>query len=225
MVYMERKRKPAARWRKLAAGIAAVTTIGAGGMGVYKSLPYFIGEKVERVVDGDTFILSNNQAVKLYGVDSPEPENCYGGDSAEYLKKLLAGKRVFLREPVTDVYRRIVALVYLDRKLVNEMVIRQGYGLYTRSGESETKAMSAANRFAREHSLGIFGPECYQGVPPDPKCNIKGNYDRSKNEWVYIRPDCSYYTVTMVEKFKGERWFCTETEAVKAGFTKFAYCK
>jgi len=113
-------------WRKLAAGVAAATTIGAGSIGVYKNLPYFVGEKVQRVIDGDTFILANNQSVKLLGVDSPEPENCYGPESTAFLTRLLAGKRVFLREPVTDQYRRIVALVYLDRKLVNEMVIREG---------------------------------------------------------------------------------------------------
>jgi len=211
-------------WRKLAAGVAAATTIGAGSIGVYKNLPYFIGEKVQRVIDGDTFILANNQSVKLLGVDSPEPENCYGPESTAFLTRLLAGKRVFLREPVTDQYRRIVALVYLDRKLVNEMVIREGYGLYTRSAGSATPVLQTANLYARSNSLGIFSPLCYQVLPPDPKCVIKGNLDRDKHTWVYLTPDCSYYDVSIIEKFQGERWFCTESEAKKAGFVKHPFC-
>jgi micrococcal nuclease len=212
-------------WKKLAAGIAAASALGAGSVGVYKNLPFFIGEKVVKVIDGDTVILENHQSIKLMGVNAPEPEHCYGSQSTLYLRKLVLGKRIFLREPVTDQYRRIVALVYLDRKLVNEMMIRGGYGLFTRSAESATKDMQEANKFARGYSLGIFSPDCYQLNPPDPKCVIKGNLDRDKNAWVYLRPDCSYYDVTVVEKFLGERWFCTESEAKRAGFTKFSYCK
>ena len=212
-------------WRKLASGSAAATVIGAGSVGVYKNLPFFIGEKVVRVIDGDTFILENNQSIKLMGVNAPEPKHCYGQQSTKFLKDLILGKRVFLREPVTDQYRRIVALVYLDRKLVNEMVVRQGYGLFTRSAESATKDMQLANSYARDNSLGIFSPDCYQFTPPDPKCAIKGNLDRDKKTWVYIRPDCTYYDVAAVELFNGERWFCSESDAKKAGFTKFSYCK
>jgi hypothetical protein len=74
-------------------------------------------------------------------------------------------------------------------------------------------------------SLGIFGKDCYQIESPDPHCRIKGNLDRDKKSWVYLLPECSYYDVTVIEKFQGERWFCTEKEAQKAGFTKFSYCK
>ena len=213
------------QWKKLAASVAAAVTVGAGGVGIYKNLPYFIGERVRYVIDGDTVVLENSQSIKLYGVDAPEPENCYGAEATAYLKKLLTGKRVFLREPVTDQYRRIVALVYLDRKLVNEMVIRDGYGFFTRAAESATQVMQEANKYAREKAIGIYGPECYQKDPPNPKCAIKGNLDRDKKVWTYLTPGCSYYDVSIVEKFKGERWFCSEAEAIKAGYTKHGYCK
>jgi endonuclease YncB( thermonuclease family) len=222
-IFMPRP-KPTPLWRKLAAGMAAASTITAGSVGVYKSLPYFIGDQVERVIDGDTFILTNHQSVKLFGVDAPEPQNCYGKKATAYLTKLLKGKRVFLREPVTDIYRRIVALVYLDKKLVNELVVKNGFGLYTRNAQSATEVMQAANQYARNHALGIFSPICYQFTPPNPKCTIKGNLDRSQNKWVYLTPNCSYYKVTAIELFQGERWFCTEKEAITAGFTKDRYC-
>lgn len=204
------------KWKKLAVGVTAATVL---------SLPYFVGEKVKEVKDGDTFVIGNGQLVRLFGLDAPEPENCYGPEAAKELKRLISGKRVVLREPISDQYRRVVALVYVDGKLINEIMIKEGFALYTRFGQSETKIMHDANEYARANNLGIFSPKCYQPNPIDPKCVIKGNYDRDKKNMVYIRPDCPYYDKTVVEKFRGERYFCSESEAVKAGFTLAKFCK
>lgn len=189
------------------------------------SLPYFVGEQVKDVKDGDTFTIANGQLIRLYGLDAPEPEYCYGPQATEQLSKLVYGKKVILREPIVDHYRRVVALVYVDGKLVNEVMIRQGFAHYERAGQSESKALVEANLYARANKLGIYGSECYQPNPPDPKCAIKGNYDRDKYKWVYLTPGCPYYNKTIVEKFKGERYFCSEAEALQAGFTKAKFCK
>ncbi len=202
--------------KKLVVGVAAAATL---------SLPYFVGENVKDIRDGDTFTISNGQLIRLYGLDSPEPENCYGPEATRELDRLIAGKRVVLREPIVDHFRRVVALVYVEGKLVNEIMIRDGFAHYERSGQSESQALTEANQFARANSLGIYGAECYQPNPPDPKCVIKGNYDRDKYAWVYLTPDCPYYNKTIIEKFMGERYFCSESEAEAAGFTKAKFCK
>ncbi len=203
-------------WKKMVVGMAAAATL---------SLPYFVGENVKDIKDGDTFTIANGQLIRLYGLDAPEPENCYGPQAAQELSKLVSGKRVVLRESIIDHYRRVVALVYVDGKLVNEAMIRQGFAHYERAGQSESKALVEANLYARANKLGIYGPECYQPNPPDPKCVIKGNYDRDKYNWVYLLPDCPYYNKTIIEKFMGEKYFCSEAEAQKAGFTKAKFCK
>ena len=189
------------------------------------SLPYFVGENVKDIKDGDTFTIGNGQLIRLYGLDAPEPLNCYGSEATRRLSELISGKRVVLREPIVDHYRRVVALVYVDGKLVNEMMIGEGFGHYERSGQSESQALREANQYARTNKLGIYGIECYQPDPPDPKCVIKGNYDRDKYKWVYLTPDCPYYNKTIIEKFMGERYFCSEPEAQAAGFTKAKFCK
>jgi len=38
-------------------------------------------------------------------------------------------------------------------------------------------------------------------------------------------PECDRYTLTVVEKYKGEDWFCTEAEAKKAGYVKSKNCE
>lgn len=42
---------------------------------------------------------------------------------------------------------------------------------------------------------------------------------------VLLLPKYDYYATVNVEKYKGESWFCTETEAQKAGFTRSPNCK
>lgn len=198
-----------------------VLGVGLATMGV----PYLVGEEVVEVMDGDTFKLRNNQFIRLFGADAPEIGNCFGDEARERLTQLILEKKVFIREPVTDTYRRVVALVYLGGELINEKMVREGYAVYTRSGGSETEAMKKANEHARENSLGIFQPRCYQKDPPDPKCKIKGNLDRDKKLMVYMTPACLYYDKTVIEQFRGERWFCSVDEAVKAGFVKSVNCK
>jgi hypothetical protein len=50
-------------------------------------------------------------------------------------------------------------------------------------------------------------------------CVIKGNIS-SKGERIYHVPGGLYYNVTVIDTSKGERWFCTEAEAVAAGWRK-----
>jgi len=210
-------------WKKLTLGLAAAGTISSGAVLVHPAL--FFGEQVIKVYDGDSFQIANHQIIRLYGADAPETGRCYSENSTAYLRKLLLGKRVFLRQPVTDIYRRVVALVYLNGELVNQKVIKNGFAVYTRAGESETLPMQKANEFARSHSLGIFSSECYGFTPQTPKCAIKGNIDRDKKQLTYMTPDCPYYAKTAIERFRGEDWFCSEKTALKAGFTKHFTCK
>jgi hypothetical protein len=51
------------------------------------------------------------------------------------------------------------------------------------------------------------------------ECLIKGNIN-SKGEHIYHMPAQRYYDKTQIDESKGERWFCTEQEAVGAGWRK-----
>jgi hypothetical protein len=50
-------------------------------------------------------------------------------------------------------------------------------------------------------------------------CVIKGNIS-SSGERIYHLPGQRYYDKTVISWSKGERWFCTEQEAVAAGWRK-----
>jgi micrococcal nuclease len=184
------------------------------------------GEYVTEVVDGDTFFIqANHQAIRVYGVDAPELGNCFSQEAKITLSRLILHKHVLLKEPLTDNYGRIMALVYVNGLSVNEYLVKNGFALYRREGGSETAAMAAANDFARTNKIGIYSPDCYQLNPPDPKCNIKGNINDRTGKKEYYTPQCGYYVQVWVEKFLGEQWFCSEKAAVSAGWSQSPTCK
>ena len=50
-------------------------------------------------------------------------------------------------------------------------------------------------------------------------CNIKGNVN-TRGERIYHVPGQRYYEKTVIAASHGERWFCSEAEARKAGWRK-----
>lgn len=54
---------------------------------------------------------------------------------------------------------------------------------------------------------------------PAAECLIKGNIN-SKGEKIFHVPGGANYDTTVVDPDHGEAWFCTEGEAVQAGFRK-----
>jgi hypothetical protein len=59
--------------------------------------------------------------------------------------------------------------------------------------------------------------------PPSRDCLIKGNVS-STGERIYHPPGCKYYAATVIDTKRGERWFCSEKEAVSAGWRRTKVC-
>jgi hypothetical protein len=51
------------------------------------------------------------------------------------------------------------------------------------------------------------------------ECNIKGNISLN-GERIFHVPGQEYYSVTVVDPHQGERWFCSQWEAWRAGWRK-----
>jgi micrococcal nuclease len=74
---------------------------------------------VARVVDGDTFELTDGRKVRLIGVNTPESTTrteLYGKEASNYTSSKLAGKTVWLQKDVseTDRYGRLLRIVWLQ---------------------------------------------------------------------------------------------------------------
>jgi endonuclease YncB( thermonuclease family) len=127
---------------------------------------------VTRFVDGDTIAVDMNgktEKVRFIGVDTPEthkpntPVQCYGPAAAAYTKNIIGTQKVRLgsdsESTDRDRYGRLLRYVYLpDGRLVNEELIKNGYGFYypyfpfTKSDQ-----FSADQTSAKAANKGLWG--------------------------------------------------------------------
>ncbi|MCX6160492.1 MAG: thermonuclease family protein [Ignavibacteriae bacterium] len=137
---------------------------------------------VERVVDGDTFVLSTGEKVRLLGIDTPEKyeskklnkdAEMSGQDkktikklgmlASDYVKGFVEGKKVRLeKEPNyddKDRYGRLLRYIYLeDGTFVNGKIIRDGYAqVYEKYPISKLDELRKYQREARENQRGLWG--------------------------------------------------------------------
>ena len=124
------------------------------------------------VIDGDTVKLSNGEKVRLIGVDTPEskhpqkPVQWYAKEATQYLTDKLEGKSVELlfdsansARGHRDKYGRTLAYVFRGDELVNEQIIRDGYGhAYTKYpyDASMQKMFRTAEQDARDSRAGLW---------------------------------------------------------------------
>lgn len=138
---------------------------------------------VKRVVDGDTFELSNGEKVRLLGIDTPEKYESkkldkdvemsgkdkktikkLGKLASDYVKNFVEGKKVILeKEPNyddIDRYGRLLRWIYLeDGTFVNGKIIRDGYAqVYDKFPVSKLDELRKYQKEARENNRGLWGP-------------------------------------------------------------------
>lgn len=78
---------------------------------------------------------------------------------------------------------------------------------------------SAQDDYIREDD---YHPRVLEKVTEN--CIIKGNVSFNTGEKIYHLPGCPYYSSTKIDQNYGERWFCSEDEAVTAGWRKAYNC-
>lgn len=205
------------QWKKkVAIGVSASVI----ALGFWASQAFYT---VTQVIDGDTFVTKENRYVRLDSVNAPELGFCLGKEAKEKMEKLVMGKKVFLKVSFVDNYNRIVASVYTLDGNVGEKMLAAGLATFKDKGVLKGSTLGDTEAVARKAKIGIYSPICTQTEnPTNRNCNIKGNVVDSGKFYHY--PGCQSYATTIVQLYLGDKWFCTETEAKKAGFVKGADC-
>lgn len=185
------------------------------------------------VVDGDTIkvrVGGVTERVRVIGIDTPELKGgeCYAQQASSRMQSLVQSKSVRLvrdrSQDDRDRYGRLLRHVQLaDGRQVARILIAGGYGeeyTYDRAYSGQA-AYRAAEASAREADKGIWSSGCLTPPPSAPSgaCLIKGNI-ASDGEKIYHVPGQQYYDVTKIDESKGERWFCSESQAVDAGWRR-----
>lgn len=206
---------------------------------------------VRRAVDGDTIELESGETVRYIGVDAPEsvhprkPLECFGVESAKKNAELVESKAVRLERDVSerDRYGRLLRYVYIGEMFVNEELIRQGfaYAVTYPPDVRYQERLREAERDARAAGRGLWSgcgrqPEVLSATAPPAAapaplpspdmtgvCAIKGNIAAS-GEKIYHVPGCGSYEKTKIDAARGERTFCSESDALAAGWRKARNC-
>lgn len=184
-------------------------------------------------------------------VDPRKPVECFGKEASAKAKELLLNKKVKLEADSSqdniDKYGRLLRYVSREDGLFyNKWMIENGYAYeytYNTPYKYQT-AFKNAQKQAEQSKLGLWSdnacktsqnailePKTTTDItnPPAPQttektgCLIKGNIS-SNEEKIYHLPGCQSYNKTQIDESKGERWFCTETEAQNAGWRKAGNC-
>lgn len=183
------------------------------------------GIPVLGVIDGDTLVLTGKVRLRLRGIDAPELAFCGGAEAKQALESLVSDQRVVVTEQIIDQLGRPMGLVTVGDTLVNETILQQGWGRFHSDDTSAREALKTAYETAKAQSLGIWSPACRQTENTEnPECRIKGNIDPQGGRKVYYVPGCVQYKTAVVEKDRGEQWFCSEKDAVAAGYQKSQRC-
>jgi len=128
---------------------------------------------VRRVADGDTLTCADGTRVRLIGIDSPERSQAEGFASARAALLRLApiGDAVRLERDVvpTDQYGRRLAWVWSGDRLLNEVLVRDGWAvLYTVPPNVRyTERIALAQRQARAASAGLWATNGFDCLPRD----------------------------------------------------------
>ncbi len=211
---MSQKKRKISLKKAVAGGAVAVTL----SLGFWASKAVYT---VKSVIDGDTFITAEDQYIRIANIDAPERGRCGSDEATAELSKLISGKKLFMKVIYFEGNRQI-AYVYTLQGDVAINLLKKGVVIAKNTGKSN-KELTNASDYARERRLGVFSEKCTQEKNSEnPKCNIKGNI--SQYGKFYRTSDCSQYSITILQLYLGDQWFCTEKEAKNAGFTKSPDC-
>jgi endonuclease YncB( thermonuclease family) len=187
-----------------------------------------------RTIDGDTIEIGGER-VRLHGIDAPETgQSCTdaggarwscGAEASAALARLIAGQPVTCEGDARDAYGRLIAVCRTPEGELNRRMVLDGMALpFTRFSDDYLADGVEAQKAGRGIHAGVFlPPEAFRaaawtaGAPDCPAdCPIKGNI--SERGRIYHAPWSRHYGRTRVETAKGERCFCTEAEALDAGW-------
>lgn len=194
-------------------------------------------------VDGDTLVLNDRQ-VRLAGIDAPElDQSCQRGGQAwacgeeakRQLDSMIAGQTVYCQGEGVDQYGRLLGTCSANRMNLNATMVEYGLATAYRAYSDDylaqehrarsTKAGIWRSEFALPEQHRIAAREASRPAattapagrtkrPSSSTCDIKGNRSR-RGDWIYHLPGMQFY-----EQTRPEEIFCSETDAVAAGYRR-----
>ncbi len=187
------------------------------------------------VIDGDTLQI-DDRVVNLSSIDAPElGQRCMkeakewrcGLEAALALRKLTAFGTVSCTSE--DKGAVVTGICQIEGKDLGEVLLGQGYAVALEGALPNYRSAETAAKAAK---LGLWRgvfirPKAWRtgerlpGETTDPTfCVVKGVVTKDGQKIFYIPSDGNYNQIE-VDQAKGERMFCSDDEAILAGWYRF----
>lgn len=115
---------------------------------------------VKQIIDGDTFILSDQTHIRLIGMNTPEKGEYYYQEAKDKLGELLLNKEIRLESDISskDWYGRTLKYVYIDDLFINLYLVENGYAraYIIEPNVRYSSEIREAETRAKENKLGIW---------------------------------------------------------------------
>ena len=145
--------------------------------------------------------------------------------ATDALAKLVAKRRVNCESHGNDKYDRMLGICFVDGRDINAEMVREGFAWafvkYSQSyvqQEAEARVARVGIWQGDAEPAWVYREKRWAGAEQTAPngCAIKGNV--TGHGHIYHMPWSPWYGKVKVEEAKGERWFCSESEAVAAGW-------
>ncbi|MEL7463892.1 MAG: thermonuclease family protein [Pseudomonadota bacterium] len=186
-----------------------------------------------RVIDGDTLDIGDTR-YRIHGIDAPERgQRCGAGDdewpcgarATEKLTDLTLGRDLRCEPLEDDGLGRTVAKCFAGDVDVGAAMVESGMAwAFVKYAEDYVRHEAQARaerrgvwRGVREAPWDYRAKRWRVAAQQAPEgCAIKGNI--SANGKIHHPPWSRYYNRTRISAARGERWFCSEREAIAASW-------
>jgi len=200
------------------------------------------------VIDADTLDIRGKRIRLHGVDAPESAQSCQGADGKAYrcgqraalaLADRIGTATVSCEQTDTDRHRRIVAVCSARGENLNAWLVSEGHALaYRQYGKDYIPQEDAARGAKRGVWAGTFtppwdwrrgirdgGPSVAATPPSGPAtqaaapggCKIKGNINQ-RGDRIFHAPGSRDYERTKLNEAAGERWFCSESEAIAAGW-------
>lgn len=197
-----------------------------------------------RVVDADTIDVGAPVNVRLLGIDAAEDaQTCSdaagavlpcGAMATRAARDLYEGRIAVCEVRARDRYGRALATCAIDGRDMGAALVSAGLAQLYRDDATYAEEEKAARLLWRGlWAYDMIRPATWrterrstrsaqagegQVRPVEGGCGIKGNI--GTGGFIYHLPGMRDYDRTTIRQDRGERWFCTEAEALSAGWRR-----
>ncbi|MBQ2654543.1 MAG: thermonuclease family protein [Methanobrevibacter sp.] len=172
------------------------------------------------VVDGDTIYLSNGKKVRLVGVNTPERGVEGYITSKVFVQKLCLNKQIGLDiddSKPTDKYGRTLAVVIVDGKNLNEMLLKEGLAEIMYIPPSEFYPYNWADSSTHISS----SHQTSTNANTDSGSGDSGNYIGNSNSGKFHKSTCKWGQKTAEHN---RVYFNNRNEAISQGYVPCKVC-